>query len=258
MIARRAARPAFLLVLTLLVPGLASADRRLFVQTYTPYLAPGGESELELWTAALVGRGDSTSTDWVHRAELEYAISNRLTGSFYLNYVQPNGAKPRWDGSSLELIYALADPGRLPLDPAVYLEVTGSGDEFELEPKLLGALRHGAMVGALNLIGEFEKPLGGAGEGEWQKTWSATAGLSRVFGPHLAVGVETVYHRRFDEALGNPSALLLGPTVSMQGGEAQLAVGWHPQVWGDPSSAASLDLRDFARSEFRLVLGLDL
>src|SRR6516225_1496854 len=90
----------------LLAATTAHADRRYFVQSYTPYLAPSGNLEFEATSIALSGQGDSTATAWENRMEFEYGISDRLTGAFYLNFVQPAGDAPTtFDGPSLELIY---------------------------------------------------------------------------------------------------------------------------------------------------------
>src|SRR5438270_13471833 len=110
---RRLACSTVLLALTL---GTAHADRRYFVQSYTPYLAPAGNLELEVTSIALSGQGDSTATAWQNRIELEYGITDRLTGAAYLNFVQPPGlgAPMTFDGPSMAFIYRLAEPGALP------------------------------------------------------------------------------------------------------------------------------------------------
>src|SRR5262245_47030372 len=114
-------------VATLLVAffadGVAHADRRYFVQSYTPYLAPAGNLELEVFSSAFLGQGDSSSTAWQNRLEFEHGITDRLTGALYLNFIQHPGedASTVFDGPSLEFIYRLAEPGQLPVDPAAYL-----------------------------------------------------------------------------------------------------------------------------------------
>jgi hypothetical protein len=105
-------RLTLLAAMLLLLSTPAWADRRYFVQTYTPYLAPAENLELETWAIAQEGRGDSTNTAWQTRAEFEYSISDRLTGAAYLNFVQDAGGPQRFDGPSLEVIYQLAEPGR--------------------------------------------------------------------------------------------------------------------------------------------------
>lgn len=240
--------------------GSARADRRYFVQSYTPYLAEAGDLDFETWAIAREGQGDSTNTSWETRAEFEYAITDRLTGAAYLNFAQSGtpGAPQRFEGPSLEVVYQLAEPGRI-VDPAVYLEVRESGEELELEPKLLLGHRHDAWVAAANVIGEFEyiheAP---PGKPDREKRLEFTLGVSREFGAGLALGIEGRYQTEFVTGTTDPSALFVGPTINLQSSKVQLSIGWHPQVVGTPSTNGSLNLADAPRSEFRMILGVGL
>lgn len=244
----------------LLLPAAAHADRRYFVQSYTPYLAPAGNLELEATSIGLSGQGDSTGTAWQNRVEFEYGISDRLTGAFYLNFVQAAGveAPTTFDGPSLEFIYQAAEPGRLPVDPAAYLELRANGSEVEIEPKLILGKRIYKLVGAVNVIGEFEPHTAGPQKGTTERKLHVTAGLSRELGHVVAVGVEAVYTHGFLDEGPDATSLLLGPTVNLQTPKVQLALGWHPQVSGRPRSSGGLNLADFPRSELRLILGVEL
>jgi hypothetical protein len=243
----------------LLLSAPAWADRRYFVQSYTPYLAPAGNLELETWAIAQEGRGDTTNTAWQTRAEFEYSINDRLTGAAYLNFVQDAGGPQQFDGPSLEVIYQLAEPGKILLDPAVYLEVRESGTELELEPKLLLGRRQNAWVAAANLIGEFEY-LHDAPPGyeDTEKNFEFTLGVSREFGAAFALGLEGRYQSEFLDGATDPSALFLGPTINLQSSKVQLAIGWHPQISGAPSTHGGRNLADAPRSEFRMILGVGL
>jgi hypothetical protein len=243
----------------LLLSAPAWADRRYFVQSYTPYLAPAQNLELETWAIAQEGRGDSTNTAWQTRLEFEYSISDRLTGAAYLNFVQDAGGPQTFDGPSLEVIVQLAEPGKLLLDPAVYLEVRENGEELELEPKLLLGRRHDAWVTAANVIGEFEY-LHDAPPGyeDVEKKLELTLGVSREFGTAFAIGLEGSYRSEFVENATDPSALFLGPTINLQSSKVQLAIGWHPQISGTPSTHGGRNLADAPRSEFRMILGVGL
>lgn len=248
------------LLLLLISASVAHADRRYFVQSYTPYLAPAENLELELTTAAASGQGDSSGTAWQNRIELEYGITDRLTGAAYLNFVQPAGeeAATIFDGPSLELIYRLAEPGSLPVDPAAYVEVRGNGGEWEIEPKLLLARRIHRLVGVANVIGEFERHTSGAEKGTTEKLLQFTAGASREIGPVFAFGLEFGYARSFVDEGPDPARIVFGPTINLQTPKIQLAAGWQPQVWGRPASHGRLDLADFPRSEFKLIVGVGL
>lgn len=239
----------------------ARADRRYFVQSYTPYVAPAGNLELETWAIAREGQGDSTNTSWQTRAEFEYAITNRLTGAAYLNFAQSGeaGAPQRFEGPSLEVIYQLAEPGRLLLDPAVYFEVRESGEELELEPKLLLGRRHDAWVAAANVIGELEYLHNAApGDPDQEKKLEVTLGVSRELGAWFAVGIEGRYQREFADQASDPAAFFAGPTINLQSSKVQLAIGWHPQVAGSPGTNGGRNLADAPRSEFRMILGVGL
>ena len=77
----RLPRTALLVLAALaLIASASRADRRYFVDSYTSYLAPAGTLEMEMWSTALSGQGDSTNTSWANRVEFEYAITHRLTG----------------------------------------------------------------------------------------------------------------------------------------------------------------------------------
>jgi hypothetical protein len=247
-------------VLVLLVAGTAHADRRYFVQSYTPYVAPAGNLELEVTSIARSGQGDTTATAWQNRIEFEYGITDRLTGAAYLNFVQPPGldSPTTFDGPSLEFIYRLAQPGKLPVDPAAYLEVRANGSELEIEPKLLLARRIYKLVSAVNVIGEFERISAGEDRGTTEKNLEITGGMSREIGHVFAFGVEAVYTREFLEDGPDASRVLLGPTINLQTPKIQMALGWHPQITGRPVSTGGLNLTDFARSEVRLLVGVEL
>lgn len=246
--------------LTLLTASLAQADRRYFVQSYTPYLAPAGNLELEVTSVAGSGQGDTTATSWQNRIEFEYGIADRMTGAVYLNFVQPPGvgAPMTFDGPSLEFIYRLADPGKLPVDPAAYLELRANGSEVEIEPKVLLAKRIYRLVTAVNLIGEIEPHTAGSGRGTTEKTFRITAGASREIGHMVAVGLETVYQHEFLDERPDATNLLLGPTINLQTPKVQLALGWHPQITGHPTTSGGLNLSDFPRSEIRMIVGVEL
>lgn len=238
----------------------AHADRRYFVQSYTPWLAPAGNLELETVTVARSGQGDSAATSWQNRVEFEYGVTDRFTAAAYLNFVQSaeENAASRFDGPSLEFIYALADRGRLPVDPGAYFEVRANGSELELEPKLLLARRIYKLVGVVNVIGEWERITAGADKGETEKAVEVTAGFSREVGRAFAFGVESVYTRELLDETPDAMRWLVGPTINVQTPKVQLALGWHWQAGGSPATSGSLNLADFPRSEVRLILGVEL
>jgi hypothetical protein len=264
----RAPRGRFALVaaLALALPGTAAADRKYFVETYTPYVAPAGETEIETWLTSRSGQQDSNGKlAWDWREELEYGVTDRLTAAAYLNLSRPAGGSLRFDSPSLELIYRLADPGRLPGDPAIYLETTESGKELELEPKLLLAHRARRLVTAVNLIGEFEfrhnddelLESGAILRKSW--AWEVSGGTSYELTHHLAAGLEARYRAEYPNfGPREGAALHLGPAVNLQTGEAQIGLGVLWQATGTPQTSGHLNLADFDRTQVRAVVGVDL
>ena len=238
----------------------AQADRRYFVQSYTPYLATAGDLDLEVHSIARSGQGDSSATGWDNRIEFEYGITDRLTGAAYLNFVQDPGPESamKFDGPSLEFIYQLASPGAWPVDPAAYFEVRANGSEVEMEPKLLFGKRIYKLVSVINVIGEFEHHSSGLEANTTEKNLHLTAGASREIGHAMAIGIEAVYSHQFLGSGPDATRLLLGPTINLQASRVQVALGWHPQVSGSPSTSGSLNLADFPRSEVRLIVGVEL
>lgn len=247
-------------LLLVLASPAARADRRYFVQSYTPWLAPAGNLELETITVARSGQGEAAATGWQNRIEFEYAMTDRFTAAAYLNFVQApeENAASRFDGPSLEFIYQLAEPGALAVDPAAYFEVRANGSELELEPKLLFARRVYRLVGVVNVAGEFERITTGEERGETEKAVEVTAGLSRELGRMFALGVEGVYTRELLDGTPDASRWLVGPTINVQTPKIQMALGWHWQASGSPATSGSLNLADFPRSEVRFLLGVEL
>jgi hypothetical protein len=253
------------LALTLL-PTVALADRRYFLETYTPYLGEPGESEVELWLTSKTGKQDPAEAATLEgRAEWEYGLSDRWSGALYLNLSRPPGGQSHLDSGSLELIYRPIEQQGLPLDPALYLEITESGKELELEPKLLLAHRFHSWIAAANLIGEFEfrhndnELLANGDVLENQVAGEISAGVAYDLHRQLAVGVEGLARTEHPNFGPQAAALFsLGPTLTVQLGEAQLGLEMLQQIRGTPRTSGNLNLVDFEKTQWRLVLGFDL
>lgn len=251
-----------------LAPGAARAERRYFAASYTPYLSHAHEFEVELWLSSKVGtqnpRPDAVSRP---RLEFEYAITNRFTAAAYLNFkgpVESFGEHLQVESPSLEFIYRLGDAGRRFGNTAVYLEATESGEELELEPKLLLARHAGSWLFAGNLTGEFEfrhnreeqtangDVLRNAFAGE------ISGGAAYEFGSRFAAGFETLYHAEFPN-FGPRAATILsaGPSLSLETGHAEFTLGILPQLWGSPQTSGSRNLVDFEKVEIRTVLAVE-
>lgn len=262
---RGTAAAAALLTLCVL-PSVSGADRRYFLNTYTPYVDQAGEHELEVWLTSKSGKQDPTErATLAPRAEWEYAMTSRLSGAAYLNFLRPSDGPLQFDSSSLQFIYRLAAPGAWIADPAAYLEVTESGDELELETKLLLARHLDRWVAATNLIGAFEFRHDDAErlpDGTVLRNGYAaeiTGGLSYGVGRRVALGVEArgrSEHPNFGPRSG--ALFSAGPSFNLQLGEVQVAVGVLRQIRGTPRTTGRRNLVDFEKTQVRVVVGFEL
>ena len=254
------------ILLLVLVPAGTRADRRYFLNTYTPYTDQAGESEVELWLTSNHGKQDpAEGATLLPRAEWEYAITSRLSGAAYLNFLRPAGESLKFESTSAEFIYRLAELGRFAVDPAAYLEITESGEELELETKLLIARHFGRWVAATNVIGEFEfrhndeELLASGAVLRNGVAGELTGGVAYGVGRRVAIGLEArgrTEHPNF----GRQAAALFaaGPAVNLQLGRIQMALGALWQVSGTPRTRSDLNLVDFERTQVRVVAGVEL
>ena len=244
----------------LLLPGMAFADGRYFVETYTPYVSPAGEIEVESWVTS---RSVEHATAWDLRQELEYGVTGRLTAAAYLNLSQPAGGSLQLEAPSLELVYALAKRGRVLGDPALYLETTAGSQETELEPKMLLAHRTGRLVHALNLVGEFEfrhndeELLQNGDVLRRQWAWKIAGGSAYEITSKVSAGAEFRYeseYANFGPRSGN--ALSLGPVLNAEAGKAHISIGMLRRLHGETAHGGDPD--DLERTQLRAIVGFEL
>lgn len=123
--------------------------RRLFSEVRT-YVIPEGQAETEYWL--FVSAPSSDAVDAAEAAgepdpdpsvkqmfELEMGLGHRLQADLYLVYVKDVwGGENTLDATKFELRYALADWGKLPANPTLYLEWEQAGSGYDaVEGKLL-------------------------------------------------------------------------------------------------------------------------
>ena len=264
---RRAGVAALAAILLLgLLPAGAHADRRYFLNTYTPYTDQMGESEVELWLTSKHGKQDpAEGATFVPRAEWEYAITSRLSGAAYLNFLRPAGESLKFESTSAEFIYRLAEPGRFAADPAAYLEITESGEELEVETKLLLARHFGRWVAATNLIGEFEfrhndeERLASGAILRNGVAGELAGGVAYGVGRRVTLGFEARGRTEHPNFGAQAAALFAaGPTLNLQLGKAQVALGALRQISGNPRTTGDRNLVDFERTQVRVVVGVEL
>jgi len=159
--------------------------KRLFPTTRV-YVVPEGKIEFEHWTRVKVPEKGKSQVETQY--ELEIGLPHRFQIDLY-HVTSKSGSEGELDESEqkYEIRYALADWGKLWMNPTVYFEYVSRDSEVDkVEYKLLlgDELAEGWHFGS-NLV--FEHELGGAGENEYE----LTLGLSRtILDEKFSMGAE--------------------------------------------------------------------
>jgi len=254
----------------------ARADERRFTYSYEPELAPQGTLEFEQWVTLRTQRTKGGAVQqgnynlWELREELEYALTDNYSLSLYLNtaaesfrdYSQsPPADTSSFDfkGISIENRYMLLNPAEHAVGLTLYLEPRYSGEEAEIEEKIILGQRHGDWKWAFNLTHatEWADSLHST-EGEVE----ASFGLARDLGKHWSLGLELRDHNELpDYELWENTALFLGPVVSYRQEKWWAALTVMPQIFGanfhgDPDGHPNLELEGHERVNIRLLIGV--
>lgn len=249
----------------------ASATERLFTYTYEPETMPKGGMEYEQWVTLRAGRNSAVGQDnynrWQLREELEYGVTDNYTFSFYLNEgarsfqdpsTKDNFSEFQFEGVSLENKFLVLNPAEHAVGLALYLEPRYSGDEAEIEQKIILGQRHGDWKWAFNLTHATE--------------WSAnlhdvegevefSLGIARQLTPRWSVGIEARNHNEIPNYdTWENTAFYVGPVVSYRQERWWAALTVMPQVFGanfegDPDRNHHLELEGHERFNARLIVG---
>jgi len=256
--------------------GEARADERRFTYSYEPETTPQGELEFEQWVTLRTQRtrgGEVRQQNfnrWELREELEYGLTDNYSVSLYLNTAAESfrdfsksppadSSKFEFTGISIENRYMVFNPADHALGLALYLEPRFSGEEAELEQRIILGQRHGDWKWTLNLThatdwsDNFHKT-----EGELE----ASVGLARDVGKHWSAGLELRDHNELpDYRQWENTALFLGPVVSYRQEKWWAALTVLPQIYGlnfggNPDDNRQLDLEAHERVNIRLIIGI--
>jgi hypothetical protein len=252
---------------------IAHADERYFTYNQEAEVIPVGRWEFEQWLTYRKGfpEGDRQFSDhiWDFREEIEYGLTERLSGSVYLNFRQEQflareeGLQDVSDfsfkGVSAELKYQLLNPNKKPVGLALYFEPTYNGDEIELEEKLILSKNFGdKWVAAANASfeQEWEKE---EGKTEKESVLEFTAGVAYRFTPHWSAGLEGRYHsvyegHGFNELLG--AGWFAGPNVHYGSSKWWTTLTVLPQISGHPSDGG-INITEHQTFEVRLLVGIN-
>ena len=254
----------------------AQADERRFTYTYEPEVLPQGTMEFEQWVTFRTQRTKGGSVQqqnfnqWELREELEYSVTERYSVSLYLNAnaqsfrdvsTSPatDTSKFEFKGISVENRYMVLNPAEHAVGLTLYLEPRFSGEEAELEQKILIGQRHGDWKWAFNLSHatewseNFHKT-----EGELE----ASFGITRDLNKHWSLGLELRDHNELPEyRKWENTALFLGPVVSYRQEKWWATLTVMPQIYGanfigNPDDNRHLDLDAHERVNIRLIVGI--
>ena len=247
-------------------------DERRFTYTYEPETLPAGVFEVENWVTLGAERnatvGQENYRRWDLRQELEYGVTDWYSASLYLNETVESFREPTtganvsdsdWKGVSLENRFNVVNPATHAVGLTLYLEGRYSGQEAELEEKIIIGQRYGKWKWAFNLIQETEW------EDELSKVEGevgASLGIARDLGKHWALGLEFRNENILpDYKSWESSAFFLGPTFSYRRESWWAALTVMPQIYGWNNSASQdgdshLELNDHEKVNVRLLFGI--
>ena len=257
---------------------VAQADDRRFTYTYEPEILPQGGMEFEQWITLRTQRTSDAEVKqgnynlWELREELEYGVTDNYSLSVYLNFANEsfkdhskdppvNVSDFKFQGVSLENRYMVLNPAKHAVGLTLYLEPRFSGDEAEIEEKLILGQWMGDWKWAFNLVHatEWSDNLNRV-EGELE----ADLGIARNLGKNWSLGVELRDHNELpDYSLWENTALYVGPVLSYRQEKWWAALSVMPQIYGanfqgDPDGNSWLELEGHERLNVRLLFSLSL
>jgi len=234
---------------------------------------PKGGMEFEQWLTLRTQRtkavGQENFNRWEIREAFEYGVSDRYTVELYLNTSSESFRDPatgmdqskfRFDGISIENRYLVVNPADHAVGLTLYLEPRFSGDQAEVEEKIILGQRHGKWKWAFNLTHatEWTENLHKT-EGEVE----ASFGLAREMTRHWSLGLELRDHNDLpDYRKWENTALFLGPALSYRQEKWWAVLSVLPQIYGanfgaNPDGNTHLELADHERVNVRLIFGID-
>jgi len=269
---------AGLLGCSMYLAGVAQADERRFTYTYEPEVLPKGGMEFEQWITLRTQRTSGGEVKqgnfnlWELREEFEYGVTDNYSVSLYLNtsaesfrdFSQSPASDVSsfdFDGISIENRYMVLNPAEHAIGLTLYLEPRFSGDEAEVEEKILIGQRYGDWKWAFNIshATEWSDNLHST-EGELE----VNLGIARDLGKNWSLGLEFRNHNELPEySSWENTALFVGPVVSYRQEKWWAALTVLPQIFGanfqgNPGGNSQLELEGHERVNIRLLFGITL
>jgi hypothetical protein len=215
---------------------------RRFAATRT-YVLPEGMFEMEQWWRGTFTRHEGDEHRFL--TEIEAGLPGRWQLDFYGHFEGGSNISTKFIGEQIEARYALANWGRIPTNPTLYLEYENNHiGPHVLEGKLLLAdeYRKGWHWGA-NL--SYEQELGGGHAIERAITLAAS---KTIKDSRFAVGVEAVMEYVTEHGGDDERNLMIGPSLQ-----------WRPTKTVHLDFVPLFGLsHDAPHSQIYIVLGVNL
>lgn len=252
----------------------AHADENLFGYVTGADTLPKGAGEVYQWITYRNDKGVGNYSAYDLKTEFEYGLTDRLTGSIYLNASKHNhrGAAPledtdgdgigdtpeypdlstglQFQGVQASIKYNILSPYKDGWGLSVYVEpgysrifkISGQKQqEYSLETKLIlqKNFLDDQLVWATNISPEFEVRRF-EGQSDWEKemAFEVTSGLSYRFAPKWYAGLEARYHSEYPDWPNKTQrehwAVFLGPTLHYGDKRWWFTATWLPQLKGGP------------------------
>jgi len=228
--------------------------------------------EFEQWVTLRTQRSKEVGQDnynlWEIRSSLEYGVTDNYSVELYVNsqsesFRDPatggNYSKFSFEGISIENRLMIMNPADHAIGITLYLEPRFSGEEAEIEQKIILGQRHGNWKWAFNLTHSTEW-LDNLHETEGELEGSF--GISRDFGKHWSAGLELRDHNELPEYhRWEDTALFLGPVISYRQEKWWAVLAVMPQIYGvsfgaSPNTDSRLELVGHEKVNVRLIFGI--
>lgn len=193
--------------------GTAHAHLRDYLVTQGYWTLPQGRFEIEIYND--FNEADSGETVYTHQTEIEYGLTDRLTLALY-GVMEKKGAKPlEYAKTKFEGKYRLAEPGRMIVDPTLYIEyqkgANNRADKVEAKLLLSKDFSNNMNI-TFNGILEKSRQAGS----EWEKGYAA--GIARVISRNLTTGFEI-------KSTGSKRYAIPGVYMTLVPGKVRMNVG---------------------------------
>jgi hypothetical protein len=243
-----------LLAVALLPAAPLHASERPFTFVYEATTMPKGAREYETWVTWKTHKESDPDFDrFDFRHEFEFGVTDRFQLALYVSdWRYEDGASVSddgtdWRNAAVEGIYQLTNPTTDPLGVALYGEIKGGDELFELESKLLLQKNVGPWILAWN--GTLEAEWEGSDYSEDKGKLAQAAGISYGLSPRWAVGAELIHEIEYEDwSAWGDHVVYLGPAVSYRA----------PRWWVTVTPTVQLtDVDSEADFQTRLILAID-